>query len=106
MKSILIKKRGRQKKNKVLNLICRLEKYKEPVEFGAKLDLSMDGNGIARLAAADLVKEQMDKGLIDKGLIDIGLLLEPIDIEKLGICRTDYIREPGNENRTNRLNGR
>lgn len=35
-------------------------------------------------ATADLVKEQMDKGLID-----VGLLLEPIDIEKY-----DFIRLP------------
>lgn len=35
-------------------------------------------------ATADLVKEQMDKGLID-----IGLLLEPVDIEKY-----DFIRLP------------
>ncbi len=25
---------------------------------------------------------------------------------KIGICQTDYIRGLGNENRTNRLNGR
>ena len=35
-------------------------------------------------ATADLVKEQMDKGLID-----IGLLLEPIDIEKYEFIRMD-----------------
>lgn len=35
-------------------------------------------------ANADLVKEQMDKGLID-----IGLLLEPIDIEKYDFIRLD-----------------
>ena len=39
-------------------------------------------------ATADLVKEQMDKGLID-----VGLLLEPIDIEKY-----DFIRLPIKEN--------
>ena len=39
-------------------------------------------------ATADLVKEQMDKGLID-----IGLLLEPIDMEKY-----DFIRLPLKEN--------
>lgn len=33
---------------------------------------------------ADLVKEQMDKGLVD-----IGLLLEPVDIEKYGFIRLD-----------------
>lgn len=38
-------------------------------------------------ATADLVKEQMDKGLID-----IGLLLEPVDIEKYEFIRLD-IRE-------------
>jgi len=38
-------------------------------------------------ATADLVKEQMDKGLID-----VGLLLEPIDIEKY-----DFIRMPVKE---------
>lgn len=38
-------------------------------------------------ATADMVKEQMDKGLID-----IGLLLEPIDIEKY-----DFIRLPEKE---------
>lgn len=38
-------------------------------------------------ATADLVKEQMDKGLID-----VGLLLEPIDIEKY-----DFIRLPVKE---------
>jgi len=27
-------------------------------------------------------------------------------IKKIGICQTDYIRGPENENRTNRLNGR
>ena len=36
---------------------------------------------------ADLVKEQMEKGLID-----IGLLLEPIDMEKF-----DFIRMAGKE---------
>lgn len=35
-------------------------------------------------ATADLVKEQMDKGLID-----IGLLLEPIDMEKYDFIRLD-----------------
>ena len=35
-------------------------------------------------ATADLVKEQMDKGLID-----IGLLLEPVDIEKYEFIRLD-----------------
>lgn len=35
-------------------------------------------------AAADLVKEQMDKGLID-----IGLLLEPVDMEKYDFIRLD-----------------
>lgn len=35
-------------------------------------------------AAADLVKEQMDKGLLD-----IGLLLEPIDVEKYDFIRFD-----------------
>lgn len=35
-------------------------------------------------ATADLVKEQMDKGLVD-----IGLLLEPVDIEKYGFIRLD-----------------
>lgn len=30
-------------------------------------------------ATADLVKEQMDKGLLD-----LGLLLEPVDMEKYG----------------------
>lgn len=35
-------------------------------------------------ATADLVKEQMDKGLID-----IGLLLEPVDIEKYDFIRLD-----------------
>lgn len=35
-------------------------------------------------AAADLVKEQMDKGLMD-----IGLLLEPIDIERYDFIRLD-----------------
>lgn len=39
-------------------------------------------------AAADLVKEQMDKGLLD-----IGLLLEPVDMEKY-----DYIRLATKEN--------
>ena len=38
-------------------------------------------------ANADLVKEQMEKGLID-----IGVLLEPIDMEKF-----DFIRMAGNE---------
>lgn len=38
-------------------------------------------------ATADLVKEQMDKGLID-----VGLLLEPVDIEKY-----DFIRMPVKE---------
>ncbi len=40
------------------------------------------------MAAADLVKEQMDKGLLD-----IGLLLEPVDMEKY-----DYIRLEMKEN--------
>lgn len=35
-------------------------------------------------ATADLVKEQMDKGLLD-----IGLLLEPVDIEKYDFIRLD-----------------
>lgn len=35
-------------------------------------------------AAADLVKEQMDKGLLD-----LGLLLEPIDVEKYEFIRFD-----------------
>lgn len=35
-------------------------------------------------ATADLVKEQMDKGLVD-----IGLLLEPVDIEKYEFIRLD-----------------
>lgn len=35
-------------------------------------------------AAADLVKEQMDKGLLD-----LGLLLEPVDIEKYDFLRFD-----------------
>lgn len=35
-------------------------------------------------AAADLVKEQMDKGLLD-----IGLLLEPVDMEKYDFIRLD-----------------
>ena len=35
-------------------------------------------------ATADLVKEQMDKGLMD-----VGLLLEPIDIEKYDFIRLD-----------------
>ena len=35
-------------------------------------------------ATADLVKEQMDKGLLD-----IGLLLEPIDMEKYDFIRLD-----------------
>ncbi len=38
-------------------------------------------------ATADLVKEQMDKGLLD-----IGLLLEPIDMEKYEFIRLN-IRE-------------
>lgn len=38
-------------------------------------------------ANADLIKEQMEKGLVD-----IGVLLEPIDIEKF-----DFIRLPGKE---------
>ena len=38
-------------------------------------------------ANADVVKEQMDKGLID-----VGLLLEPVDMDKY-----DYIRLPGRE---------
>ena len=35
-------------------------------------------------ATADLVKEQMDKGLLD-----IGLLLEPVDMEKYDFIRLD-----------------
>lgn len=38
-------------------------------------------------ASADLVKEQMEKGLVD-----IGVLLEPIDMEKF-----DFIRLAGKE---------
>lgn len=37
-------------------------------------------------AAADLVKEQMDKGLLD-----LGLLLEPVDMEKYDFLRFDVI---------------
>lgn len=36
------------------------------------------------MAMADLVKEQMDKGILD-----IGLLLEPVDMEKYDFVRLD-----------------